>query len=166
MRINIDVKMKSKYIYDLLLYHTYSKFSGFMINILGLAVIVMGGLSLGMGRIDMLQCAVFLVAGFAILAFTPLTLKRRSSQFMRDEKYQNILSYSFDSVGIEENVGRGSHFYAWNEVTKAIATPKNIAFYVQDDTAIIVPKECFGENFMPVMKLIAENMTRDKIYIR
>lgn len=34
--------MTKEYLYDFLLFHAYSKFSGFLINILGLAVAFMG----------------------------------------------------------------------------------------------------------------------------
>ncbi len=81
-------------------------------------------------------------------------------------KYNDVIRYEFDSQGIEEVVGDNVNSYPWSKIKKASSTPKNIAFYVSDDSALIVPKESFGDNFMPVMKLIAENMTRDRIYIR
>ena len=43
MKVAVEVKMKAEYIYDLLLFHTYSKLSGFMINLMGLTVIIIGG---------------------------------------------------------------------------------------------------------------------------
>ena len=32
--------------------------------------------------------------------------------------------------------------------------------------SLVLPKESFGENFMPVMKLVVSNLSRDRIYIR
>ena len=49
---------------------------------------------------------------------------------------------------------------------KKLLLPKDIAFYVGNDEALILPKEDFKENFMPVMKMIVQNVKRDKIYIR
>lgn len=166
MKIAVDVRMQAKFIYDLLLYHTYSKFSGFVVNLLGLAVIVMGGFSLRAGRISMAQCGLYLAAGLCVLGFTPLNLKIQSKKMMKAPKYNDVIRYEFDSQGIEEVIGDKVNAYPWSHVKKATATPKNIAFYISDEAALIVPKESFGENFMPVMKLIAENMTRDRIYIR
>lgn len=51
MEISVKVKMKVEYIYDLLLFHQYSKFSGFFVNMMGLAVIILGGFSLAADRI-------------------------------------------------------------------------------------------------------------------
>lgn len=78
------------------------------------------------------------------------------------------MTYSFSGEGIVEHLGDKAVKHGWGEVRKAIATPKDIAFYIgeEESMALIVPKECFGENFMPVMKLIAENIKRDRIYIR
>ncbi len=166
MKIAVEVKMKAEYIYDLLLFHTYSKFSGFMINLVGLTVIIIGGWRLKGGEITLAQCFIYLLVAALILSFTPLTLKIRSKKMMKNPKYKNVIQYSFDGDGIEEVIGEANNSYAWNQVQKAIATPKDIAFYVGEDAALIVPKESFGESFMPVMKLIAENLTRDKIYIR
>ena len=166
MEIMIEVKMKAGYIYDLLLFHTYSKFSGFIVNVLGLAVIVTGGLNYGSGKISLLQCLIYIVVGIAFLAFTPLSLWRRSRQMIKNPKYQDSIYYKFDEHGFDERIKDHLNHYNWQQVQKAIATPKNIAFYVGAETAVIVPKESFGGHFMPVMKLIADNVTRDKIYIR
>ncbi len=166
MKIAVDVRMKANFIYDLLLYHTYSKFSGFVINLLGLSVIVMGGFSLRAGRISIGQCALYLAAGLCVLGFTPFNLKLQSRKMIKAPKYNDVIRYEFDSQGIEEVVGDNVNSYPWSKIKKASSTPKNIAFYVSDDSALIVPKESFGDNFMAVMKLIAENMTRDRIYIR
>lgn len=166
MKINIDVKMKSEYIYDLLLFHTYSKFSGFMVNVLGLAVIIIGGIRLGTGDLEMYQALMFIAAGTGFLAYTPFTLKRKAKQLMKLTRYSNDITYGFDENGIEELFADSNNAYSWDQVEKAIATPKDIAFYVGNDEALILPKESFQENFMPVMKLVADNLTRDKIYIR
>ena len=165
MKIAVDVKMKAQFIYDLLLYHTYSKFTGFVINLVGLSVIVMGGYSLKAGRITMGQCALYIAVGLCVLCFTPFNLKMQSKKMIKSPKYEDVIRYNFDEQGIEEVIGDKINTYSWSKVKKATATPKNIAFYVTDESALILPKESFGENFMPVMKLVAENMSREKIYI-
>lgn len=162
----VTVKMKSEFIYDLLLFHTYSKFSGFLINVLGLAVIITGGLMLGLDKIDLKQSLLYVAAGAMFLSYTPLLLKRRAKKLVKAPQYKNEIVYDFDENGIKEEISDTTNCYAWSQVEKAISTPKNIAFYVGKEEALILPKENFGANFLPVMKLIAENLTRDKIYIR
>lgn len=85
---------------------------------------------------------------------------------MKAPRYREEILYEFNGNGILEMVMGKENSYLWSQVEKAISTPKDIAFYVGNEEALILPKESFGESFMPVMKLIAENVTRDKIYIR
>lgn len=163
--MKIQVKMKKEFLYDLLLFHTYSQFSGFLINVLGLAVIIAGGILLGMDKITLTKGILYVAAGVIFLSYTPFTLKMKAKNMMKAPRYQENIFYEFDEDGILETIMENENRYAWSQVEKAISTPKDIAFYVGEE-ALILPKESFGEHFMPVMKLIAEHVTRDKIYIR
>lgn len=164
--MKIIVKMKAEFIYDLLLFHTYSKLSGFLVNVLGFAVIVMGGLMVGTDKIGVGQGLMYAVAGILFLSYTPFTLKNRAKKLVKAPQYRSEIAYDFDGTGINEEIMGNENHFEWSQVEKAISTPKNIAFYVGREEAIIIPKESFGEHFMSVMKLIVENVTIDKIYIR
>ena len=61
MKIYVNVRMKTEFIYDLLLFHTYSKLSGFLVNLLGLMVIMAGGFLLKRGEIQLFQTWKFTV---------------------------------------------------------------------------------------------------------
>lgn len=163
--MKIIVKMKNEFIYDLLLFHTYSKFSGFLVNVLGLSVIITGGLLLGVDKIQVKQAIMYVFAGILFLSYTPFTLKRRAKQMIKAPQYHSEIIYEFNEDGINEEILGKINIYNWHQIEKAISTPKDIAFYVGKEDALILPKESFGDNFLPVMKLIAENVTRDKIYI-
>lgn len=164
--MKINVRMKSEFLYDLLLFHTYSKFSGFLINVLGLSVMITGGILLGMDKIEVPRAVMYVAAGMLFLSYTPFTLKMRARKMMMAPCYQQEIYYIFHEHGISERILERENSYSWSQVEKAISTPKDIAFYVGKEEALILPKESFGEFFIPVMKLIAENVTRDKIYIR
>ncbi|MDF2820944.1 MAG: hypothetical protein K0R15_1385 [Clostridiales bacterium] len=164
--MKIIVKMRTQFIYDLLLFHTYSKFSGFMINVSGLGIIITGGLMLGMDKIQLIQALLYVAIGILFLSYTPFTLKRKAMKMIKAPQYQSEIAYGFNEEGIEEEMLGQVNHYSWSQVEKAISTPKDIAFYVGKEEALILPKESFGENFLPTMKLIAENVTRDRIYIR
>lgn len=47
----MTVRMTKEALYDFLLFHAYSKFSGFLVNILGLAIVFMGIFSYTTGRV-------------------------------------------------------------------------------------------------------------------
>lgn len=166
MKIYVNVRMKTEFIYDLLLFHTYSKLSGFLVNLLGLMVIMAGGFLLKRGEIQLFQTFLYLACGLVILCFTPFSLKLQARKMMRQPRYNSDIVYGFDENGIEETIGCSVNFYAWNHVKKAVSTPKDIAFYTNETSALVLPKESFGNNFMPVMKLVTGNMTMDQIFIR
>lgn len=48
----MTVKMTKEALYDFLLFHAYSKFSGFLVNILGLAIIFLGIFSYTTGKVN------------------------------------------------------------------------------------------------------------------
>lgn len=166
MKVDINVKMKAEYIYDLLLFNTYSKLSGFLVNMLGLSVIVLGGFLLGFGKVDVIHSLLYVFAGIGFLAYTPIILKKRAKKLMLLDKYKQPINYEFNNDGIFERIHNKQTLYKWDDFSKAISTPKDIAFYLNESEAIVVPKISFGDNFMPAMKFVADNMPRYKIAIR
>ena len=67
MKVYVKVRMKAEFIYDLLLFHTYSRLSGFLVNLLGLAVIITGGFLLRNQTIQLCQAFVYIAVGVMIL---------------------------------------------------------------------------------------------------
>lgn len=58
----ITVRMTDTYLFDFTLYHTYSKLTGFLTNILVAAIAFMGIIMLAMGKIKLVQIIFYLVA--------------------------------------------------------------------------------------------------------
>lgn len=58
----ITVRMTDTYLFDFTLYHTYSKLTGFLTNILVAAIAFMGIIMLVMGKIKPVQIIFYLVA--------------------------------------------------------------------------------------------------------
>ena len=107
------------------------------------------------------------VAHWAVaISITPINLRLQAGRMMGQPRYDSEIQYGFDENGIEEKLGEQVRTYGWNTVQKAVSTPKDIAFYIEESSALVLPKESFGENFMPVMKLVASSLSRDRIYIR
>lgn len=166
MKVSIDVKMKAEYIYDMLLHHMYSRLTGFLINLTGLTIIMIGGLSLRSGKLSLMQALGYVLVGIVVLVYTPVSLKRKANKIMSEAKYQSVIQYEFNEEGIAEQLAGQTSIYPWDQIEKAVATPKDIVFYLNDSKALVMPKEHFQDNFMPVMKLIVANMTREQVYIR
>ncbi len=152
--------MKKEYLFDFFLYHAYSRFSGFLCNILGLAVIFLGVYSYVGGRINGYLCAAYLVAAAIFLGYTPFTLNLRAKRAMNElDVYRKPLDITFDDeLGIITEQGENRTVYSWEKIHKAVVTPKTIAVYVDENDAVVIPKVDFGEHFQPIYVMIAKHL--------
>lgn len=160
----ITVRMTKEYLYDFLLFHAYSKFSGFLINILGLAVAFMGIIMYTTDRTGVIGLVFYLIAAAIFLASTPLQLKMRAAkQVQVNKEYCNPVEYTFSKEGIDvDNEGNVKHF-EWSEIERAVVTPKTIGIYYGKEQAMILPKEDFGDQFVPIFTIIATELGQSKV---
>ena len=156
----ITVEMTESALFDFFLYHAYSKFNGFLINILGFAVFILGVYSYVTNRIDGLTCFLFVIFSVLFLGSTPLQLKFKVKKAMREEEvYRTPMEFTFtDLKGIKVDQADSSKLYLWKDVARAAVTPKTIAIYVGKDQALIIPKQCFGSKFLIIYQIIARNI--------
>lgn len=163
----ITVRMTKEYLYDFLLFHAYSKFSGFLINILGLAVAFMGIIMYTTNRTGVTGLAFYLIAAVIFLGSTPLQLKMRAAKQVEvNPEYCNPVDYTFSEEGIiVENDGNTKN-YKWDEIERAVVTPKTIGIYYGKDDAMILPKPDFGDQFVPIFTIIATQLGQSKVRMR
>ena len=90
----ITVRMTKEYLYDFLLFHAYSKFSGFLINILGLAVAFMGIIMYTTNHTGVTGLVFYLIAAVIFLGGTPLQCTYAASTVL-----MNMLGLVCDPVG-------------------------------------------------------------------
>lgn len=163
----ITVQMTKEFLYDFLLFHAYSKFSGFLINVLGLAVAFMGVILYVTGRTGTVGIVCYLVAAFIFLASTPFQLKMRAKKQVEvNEEYAQPVEYSFSDEGVERSYADQNRFFKWEEIERAVVTPKTIGIYYGKDFAMILPKKNFGDQFVPIFTIIARNLGQSKVRMR
>lgn len=163
----ITVNMTKENLYDFLLFHAYSKFSGFLINILGLAVAFMGVILYTTGKTGTMGVAFYLLASVIFLGGTPMQLKMRArKQVVVNMEYNSPIDYTFSEEGIlvEQN-GQQKNFQ-WDQIERAVVTPKTIGIYYDTDRAMILPKQDFGEQFVPIFTIIATQLGQSKVRMR
>lgn len=163
-----DVHMDAKFIYDMLLFHMYSTFGGFCLNVAGLTAVALGGIRYYLGLHSMGTAFAFIVLGVVIVAATPLNLWLRAKNTMKQKKYQSPIHYRFHDGGIDETVaGSEVSHYPWSRVEKAVNTPKTITFYLEGAGSVLVfPKQDFtNETFQAAMGQLSRHVVMGKIYI-
>lgn len=167
MEEKITVTMTADALYDFTLYHTYSKFSGFLTNVLGLAVGFMGIILVVTKKSPTVSLVFYLLAAAAFLCFTPLQLKMRAKKQIRlNPEFKGETVYKFDENGITAGHDGRENVYSWDQVKKVVATPKTIGFYYETDRAFIIPKEDFKDRFVQVMKLAVEHTAPGCVKVR
>lgn len=161
------VNMTKEALYDFLLFHAYSKLSGFLINVLGLAVAFMGIFSYTTGRTNTIGVAFYLVAAALFLGSTPIQLKMRAKkQVLINREYNAPANYTFSENGITIEQNNEIKTYEWEQIERAVVTPKTIGIYYEPECAMILPKTDFGDQFVPIFTTIATQLGQSKVRMR
>ena len=164
MQETIQVQLTEDTLYDFILFHTYSRFSGFITNILGLAIAFMGIILFVMKKADFSEISFYIVAATAFLCFTPLRIKWNAKRLLEnDDAFKEASAYCFCQDGIWREQQGKRVLYSWEDIQKIVATPKTIGIYYTTDEALIVPKAAFGDRFINVMKIVAMHVRREKV---
>lgn len=165
MSVKIEVKMTEKYMYDFMLYHTYSHMSGILGAVVGVIALGLGISTLTKGEASAAM-PMFLVA-VLFLVITPMSTKKRAKQQVeKSEMFKNPLEYEFSEEGITVRQGELEALNEWSEFSKAVSTQKSVILYISRMRAIIFPKECMGEKYEEVLKMIHTHMPPAKVKIR
>lgn len=164
----ITVRMTKEALYDFLLFHAYSKFSGFLVNILGLAVAFMGIFMYVSGKTGAVSVVFYLAAAFIFLGYTPFQLKARAKkQVQVNPEYCQPVEYTFsEEEGITAAGEDWEKQYKWDEIKRAVVTPKTIGIYYEEERALIIPKQDFGEQFAEIFQMIARHLGMNRVRMR
>ena len=156
----LKVQLTKEQLFDFLLYHTFSKGSGFLVNMLGMCVIILGAVMQFVGKIEFRQFVLYVIVGVVVLAYTPLQLKFRARKQMEvNPEYRDPREYVFseeDGIIVVQN-GQETK-YEWSQIQRTVTTPKTIGIYYEKERAFIIPKEAFGDRFVPVMQMVVQHI--------
>lgn len=158
MEIEFDVKMKAGILYDYMMRHTFSSFSGIFGTAVGALMIIAA-------------CAnkqiLFLIAGVIILVYQPWTLFLRSrKQMLSNPAFKKPLHYKLTEEGIEVSQEDTTEKQKWEDMYKAVSTGSSIIVYTSRINASIFPKKDLGENKYKVIEMISTHMPAKKVKIK
>ena len=80
--------------------------------------------------------------------------------------FQKPLEYELTEEGITVRQGEQELKNSWGDFTKAVSTGKSVLLYMGRVRAMILPKECMGEQYEEVLKIIHTHMPPKKVKIR
>lgn len=158
MRLEFETKITTNILYDYMLHHTYSSFSGLLGSIVG-AVFILFYFSYG----NILHLA----AGIVLLLYLPCSLYMSSlRQIKMSPVFQKPLHYEMTDEGIRVSQGQESQLQKWEDIQKAVSTGKSIIVYNTKVNAWIFPRKDMGEMTAKVIEMISTHMKPEKVKIR
>lgn len=158
MELQFDVKITSGALYDYLLYHTYTSFSGMIGTIIG-AFLLMAFVST--------RYVIYLIAGLVIIAYLPYSLfLKAKQQELRNPAFREPLHYTMTDEGIRVSQGDNEEQQSWDSCVKAVSTSKSIILYTSKTGASIFPKKDLGDKKEELIKMISTHMPPKKVKIR
>lgn len=158
MRVEFDVKITAADLYDYMLSHTYSGFSGLFGSIVGALFIIMY-FSVGY--------FLYLIAGAVILLYIPCSLFLRAhKQVALNEVFKKPLHYVLTDEGVTVSQGEDEMFQEWDVVYKAKSTNRSLLIYTSKVNAWIFPKRDLGKDKEAVIQLISAHVAPNKVKIK
>ena len=158
MEVSFDIKMTPGALYDYLLYHTYTGTSGLLGTIAGALLVV---------AFFMNGSALYLIFGLIVLLYLPWTLYIRSKkQYLANPAFKEPLHYILNDEGMTVSQKEASEQITWENMYKAVSTPKSIVLYTSPVNATIFPKKDLGEQKAALIEVISTHMPTKKVKIR
>lgn len=158
MELELDVRITSSDLYDYLLYHTYTGFSGMLGTLVGV-FLIMAFLST--------RYFIYLIAGVVLIAYMPCSLfLKAKQQAVNNPVFKEPLHYMLTAEGISVSQGENEETQSWEACVKAVSTARSIILYTSKTTASIFPKRNLGEKKEPLIQMISTHMPPKKVKIR
>lgn len=158
MEVEFDVKITPNILYDYMLQHTYSRLPGLMGTLVGALMLVL--------FVSNRQPLVLIIA-LVILLYLPWTLFLKSrQQAQATPAFKKPLHYRLTEEGIEVSQDETTEQMAWENMVRAVSTPKSIVVYTTAVNACIFPKKDLGEGKYKVIEMISTHMPPKKVNIR
>ena len=158
MEMEFDVKITGGILYDFLMYHNYSKISNLIANIVG-ALVLIGGI--------VNSHVMFIICGAILLLYMPISLfMKAKQQQLASPAFKKPLHYKLSEEGVFVSQDGQEEMQKWDDMYKAVSTPKSIILYTTRVNACIYPRKDLGTDVPKLMEIISTNMDPKKVKIR
>ena len=164
MSVKFQVQMNEKYMYDFMKYHNYTSTSGIMNVIAGLLCLATFVVKISEGDV---QASIWLICAMVFLIVDPYSIKTRAKKQVKNtEMFQKPLEYEISESGVTVRQGEEEILNSWDTFTKAVSTGKCVLLYMGRVRAIILPKECIGEQYEEMVKILHQYMPTKKVRVK
>ncbi|MGN1146893.1 MAG: YcxB family protein [Lachnospiraceae bacterium] len=156
--IEFDVHIKAGDLYDYMMRHTYSSFSGLFGSLVGALMVVGGFYTSGW---------LMVIAGVVLLCYLPWTLFLKSKQQMlANPAFKEPLHYVLDDEGIHVSQNDTEEMQKWEDIVKAVSTNRSLIVYTSRMNACIFPKRDLGDSTAQVIQVLSTHLPAKKVKIK
>lgn len=157
MEIEFDVKITTGSLYDYMLRHTFTSFSGILGEIVGVFLIF--------GFLASRQF-MYLAAGIIVICYVPVALFFQAKRQASAPAFKEPLHYKLTEEGIEIEVLGEHDAKPWSAVTKVVSTGQSIVMYTGKVNASIFPWKDIKAQKTEIVQMISTHVDPKKVNIR
>lgn len=157
--IKLNIKIKSKDMFQFLMRHFYTHFSGIFGVILSVGALVIFFLSIG--KREPMQLIILLVLSSLFTIIQPIQFWIKANQQVKlNPIFKEPLYYTMNQEGITVEQKEDNVLLPWQDIRSIVESKNAIFVYSSTVNAFILPKEQLGQDYKDVVELMKANMDK------
>jgi hypothetical protein len=163
--IKLSILLKTSDMYNFLLQHTYSNFSGYFGVFISLGALIY--LLVSFQGNDTFKNVILLLVALLFTVINPLMLlSKAKQQIMLNPMFKEPLEYMINEEVIIVKQKDQQMQIGWDEVNKVVETRKCIIIYITAVRAYIFPKSSLNEDYYRFTDIIKQVVDKSKIKLK
>ena len=167
MEIKLKIQLTVKELFDFLISHTYSSFSGYIGVILSICALVGFAYSFDNPTMNIAYKFVLLLTGLLFTVIQPVMLySKAKNQVKQNEAINKPLEYTITYSGLRVACDGEWADYNWDQIMKITSTKTNVIVYTSRVRAFVLPKRELEPCLEDFKKIVREKCTATSIKVR
>lgn len=163
-RVEFDIKIETNDMYDFLMRHFYSSFSGRFGIVLSIGAMIV--FFYGIGKVEMSKLILLVILSLLFTVVQPLQMRQKAAaQVKKNPLMQEPFHFVFDENGMSVSQKKEKASIKWKEIRQVKESKRSIYVYVTSINANIIPKQQVGDKLEALKELIRENMDKSVCHL-
>ena len=108
----------------------------------------------------------YLILGVVVVLYLPVNYYLMAKRQAMQGNFKEPWHYEFYENGMRVSQGEASQMHPWEQMSKAISTPKSIILYTSRNAASVFPRRCFEGDASALIKVISTHLPPAKVKIK
>lgn len=153
MKIELDIKLNAKDLFNFNIRQAYKGMQGFL-SIL-LPVLLFAYAVVSIGQVDVIYILLYFALGLVFLFYVPFSLWKRANKVVNDKNnaLSKTLHYEFREDAIQVTVEEESVEFKWENIFMMKKSGNLLLIYTNRINAYILPMEQVGDTYNQLLEL-------------